>query len=82
MAFGSILDGPNEAVLTQLVESALTSIIASLSDPQVSDNFSFKFEYIWFIFPTCCMMLKIQMYADILNIVKLLLNGIYGKKGY
>ncbi|EJW85440.1 hypothetical protein WUBG_03649 [Wuchereria bancrofti] len=35
MAFGSILDGPNEAVLTQLVESALTSIIASLSDPQL-----------------------------------------------
>lgn len=35
MAFGSILDGPNEAVLTQLVESAVTSIIASLSDPQV-----------------------------------------------
>ncbi|VDO80484.1 unnamed protein product [Onchocerca flexuosa] len=35
MAFGSILDGPNEAVLTQLVESALISIIAALSDPQL-----------------------------------------------
>uniref|UniRef100_A0A915Q5Z0 Importin N-terminal domain-containing protein n=1 Tax=Setaria digitata TaxID=48799 RepID=A0A915Q5Z0_9BILA len=35
MAFGSILDGPNEAVLTQLVESTLTSIIAALSDPQL-----------------------------------------------
>lgn len=47
MAFGSILDGPNEAVLTQLVESALTSIIASLSDPQVNDNFNFnKLKYI------------------------------------
>ncbi|VDN00908.1 unnamed protein product [Thelazia callipaeda] len=35
MAFGSILDGPNETVLTRLVESALISIIAALSDPQL-----------------------------------------------
>lgn len=35
MAFGSILDGPDQKVLTQLVESAISSLIEALADTQV-----------------------------------------------
>lgn len=59
MAFGSILDGPNEAVLTQLVESALISIIGSLSDPQVSYNFNFNNFGYDLVAVDCYMVLKI-----------------------
>uniref|UniRef100_A0A0N5AV98 Importin N-terminal domain-containing protein n=1 Tax=Syphacia muris TaxID=451379 RepID=A0A0N5AV98_9BILA len=35
MAFGSILDGPDQKVLTQLVESAISSLIEALADTQL-----------------------------------------------
>lgn len=35
MAFGSILDGPNEKMIVQLVESAIGFLIDALSDSQV-----------------------------------------------